>query len=91
LIASDLGYIAHLFRRFHGGGSNALSPTNDVGNYSKTFFGSRTLADFSGAARAQFAMRKCFGRHDAAFPPSKSQGNKLSCRTARIVRMQSCS
>ena len=37
LIASDLGYIAHLFGRFHGGGSDGLSPTNDVWNYSNTF------------------------------------------------------
>ena len=35
LIASDLGHIAHLFRRFHGGGSNGFSLTIDAGIYSE--------------------------------------------------------
>ncbi len=37
LIASDLGHIAHLVRRFHGGGSNGISQTNEAGNYSERF------------------------------------------------------
>jgi hypothetical protein len=55
LIASDLGHIAHLFRRFHGGGPNGFSQTNDAGNYSKHFPGNRT---FAGIRRARSGRRQ---------------------------------
>ena len=50
LIASDLGHIAHRFRRFHGGGPNRFSPTIDARNYSENSRGIRT---FAGVRRTQ--------------------------------------
>jgi hypothetical protein len=83
LIASDLGYIAHRIRLFHGGGRNGFSQTNDAANYSGKFPLFWKLQALVGRVKGSLALARhdqdflchthVLDRHDAAFPVSKLQ------------------
>ena len=98
LIASDLGHIAHLFRRFHGGGSNGFSPTIDARNYSDNFSWHPNVRENSPDAirrptvrgtAPRFAMHIYFCASIATMRPSRRPNSraKYVALTAQIVRM----
>jgi hypothetical protein len=86
LIASDLGHIAHLFRRFHGGGSSRFSQTIDAGKYSEN------SPDSDRRHRASYCDADVLRTSIATMWPSRGPNcrRKWVALTVQIVRMHRC-